>query len=173
MIVFYSKSNKPTGSNALPLKTPYNVLTSPEEMRKFRRSLDSSKSVGFVPTMGGLHEGHLDLVEAAKSLCDFTIVSLFVNPKQFAEGEDFGTYPRFLPFLKKFLPNQFLKKVSLSRTVEADMKALEEIGLGEKNGALFLPQSKSIYFTNPKSLTYVDVEGLLHFCLLPLLTSRC
>lgn len=98
--------------------------------RKLRRE---EKTVGFVPTMGALHAGHLELVKEARQRCDVVIVSIFVNPKQFNDGGDLEKYPRDL-------------------TADAAMLAEYEVDY------VFAPELHEIY---PEGFsTYVNVEGL-------------
>jgi len=89
--------------------------------------------VGFVPTMGALHEGHLSLVRAAKATCDAVAISIFVNPLQFGPNEDLAKYPR-----------QF----------ERDCELLER----ERVDFVFAPLVEEMY--PEKATTYVNVEGL-------------
>ncbi|OGF12425.1 MAG: pantoate--beta-alanine ligase [Candidatus Edwardsbacteria bacterium GWE2_54_12] len=91
------------------------------------------KRIGFVPTMGALHEGHLSLIRMAKKHSDFVVVSIFVNPTQFGPKEDFKKYPRDLK-----------KDAALCQSAGADL--------------IFSPSPEEIY---PKGFsTYIDVEGL-------------
>ena len=87
------------------------------------------KRVGVVPTMGALHQGHLSLVEASGAECDFTVVTIFVNPTQFGPGEDFDRYPRDL---------------------DRDMAALE----GQGAGLVYAPTTKDLY--RQRHSTYID-----------------
>ena len=89
------------------------------------------KTIGFVPTMGNLHQGHLNLVREARKLCDVVVVSIFVNPIQFGPNEDFDNYPR---------------------TLEHDSHLLAEVGCD----IVFAPTVEQMYGKQPR-LTNISV----------------
>jgi len=79
------------------MATPPRVFHDPALLRsEIRQAQADGKRVGLVPTMGALHPGHLSLVAESQKSCDLTVVTIFVNPTQFAPGEDFTKYPRTL-----------------------------------------------------------------------------
>src|SRR5690606_12203847 len=92
----------------------------------------AGKRIGFVPTMGNLHEGHLQLVRQAQSTCDIVVVSIFVNPLQFGLNEDWEQYPR---------------------TFEADVEKLKGVG----TNYLFYPTDQEMYPNGMATQTKVEV----------------
>jgi len=111
-----------------------NVLTTIEAMRSASRAAKTAgKRVGFVPTMGALHEGHLSLVRSAKAQCDVVAASIFVNPTQFGPNEDFSKYPR---------------------AFERDRELFAKEGVE----LLFAPAVEEMYPAG--AVTYVTVEGM-------------
>lgn len=110
------------------------VIEKPEAMQK--RSLElrmQGKTIGFVPTMGYFHDGHLSLMQRARQECDVVVISIYVNPLQFGPSEDFTRYPRDLP---------------------RDLGMAEEVGVD----IAFVPKDEDMY---PESFqTFVEVTDL-------------
>ena len=107
--------------------------TIPDTRRAVAAARARGQTVGLVPTMGALHEGHASLIRLARRECGFVVVSIFVNPTQFGPNEDFARYPRTLP---------------------------EDQALCEREGAdlVFAPEPATIY--PPGFRTYVEVTEL-------------
>ncbi len=114
------------------MKTEHTINGLREPLRQARRE---GKTIGFVPTMGNLHAGHISLVERAKAQCDIVVASIFVNPTQFGANEDFGTYPR---------------------TLEADSQLLAAAGCD----FLFAPAATEMYGNGLNQSTSVHVAEL-------------
>lgn len=106
-------------------------------LMEFRKNLNNDLKIGFVPTMGALHEGHLSLVEASKKENDITIVSIFVNPTQFNDPKDLDKYPR---------------------TLDQDIALLDPCQID----GLFVPSTEDIYDQDELNVTFkeYDFDGL-------------
>lgn len=108
------------------------IIANPLELQEYLQT--TTASIGFVPTMGALHEGHISLIKEARKVNELVVVSIFVNPTQFLKGEDLDTYPR---------------------KDDADKKICELSGVD----ILFFPHAKDIYSEDEVSLNAPNVRG--------------
>ncbi|KAI0349559.1 Pantoate-beta-alanine ligase [Trametes cingulata] len=139
-------------STSLPLSSIplFDTVASYREWR--RKAYDEKKSVGYVATMGALHDGHLSLVKRSLAENDLTVVSIFVNPAQFAPHEDLATYPRTLPRDLELLTQQSIARPQGTRTPSA----------------VFVPTVSEMYpsgisqNTQEQKGTFVEVKGYSH-----------
>jgi pantoate--beta-alanine ligase len=107
------------------------VIHTAEALQQFRQKLnENSQTLGFVPTMGALHNGHVSLIKKSTEENDYTLISIFVNPKQFNNSEDLKQYPR---------------------TLDADLSLLE----GLSNCVVFAPDEAALY---PKNDGFIPME---------------
>lgn len=104
------------------------------ELTRFLSSLEMRKSIGFVPTMGALHEGHLQLIKQSKKECDITVCSIFVNPTQFNSETDLENYPN---------------------TIKEDLLKLENLNCD----IAYVPKADDLYEKNEKAKEF-DFGGL-------------
>jgi pantoate--beta-alanine ligase len=110
------------------------IITAISEMQSYADALRrQGRTVGLVPTMGFLHEGHVSLIRRARRECDIVVVSIFVNPTQFGPGEDLDRYPR---------------------DAEGDKRKCEAAGVN----VLFMPKASGMYPDTPS--VFVVVEGI-------------
>ncbi len=107
----------------------------PELRQQVSQWRAEGKRIGFVPTMGHLHAGHISLVELARSRCERVVVSIFINPLQFNQASDFDAYPKTLP---------------------ADQQKLEAVGAD----LLFLPDTEMMYPEGQQNISRVSVPGV-------------
>jgi pantoate--beta-alanine ligase len=109
------------------------IRTIKELRQELKKEQQAGRTIGLVPTMGYFHEGHLELMRRAREGCDVVVVSLYVNPTQFAPSEDFESYPRDL---------------------ERDKRLAENVGVDY----LFCPSNGEMYLSD--HLTYVEVKKI-------------
>ena len=110
------------------------IISTPRELKEYLKN--TQQSIGFIPTMGALHEGHISLIKKARKENEIVVVSIFLNPTQFLKGEDLGTYPK---------------------KDEADKQICKLSGVD----VLFFPHANDMYSEDEVSLLAPKVRGFV------------
>lgn len=159
------------------------TTTAISEVRRFLQPFRNDKKIGFVPTMGYLHEGHLSLIRKAKSECDIVVASIFVNPTQFAPHEDFNRYPRdierdsllastagcdilFVPTAEEMYPDGFSSYVTveqLSSVLEGKFRPTHFKGVTTVVAKLFnIIQPGVAYFGQKDAQQFIIIKKMVN-----------
>ncbi len=171
------------------------IIKSVTEWQQWRQGFNAQHmSIGFVPTMGNLHQGHLELVKQAQAENDFVVVSIFVNPTQFNNPDDLQKYPRtlqrdldqlkamgvdrvFIPAIQDMYPLEYryqVKEVKLSQQMEGQHRA------GHFDGVLTvvlkllnLVQPQRVYFGEKDYQQYQLIKDMVSALFLPIEVIAC
>jgi pantoate--beta-alanine ligase len=159
------------------------IVRSLSDFRNVRKLIPHDTTIGFVPTMGALHEGHLSLMNLAKAQCDYVVSSIFVNPTQFGPNEDLSKYPRqeegditklmdsghvdcvFLPTVQDVYPNGFSTFVNvegIERQAEASSRPGHFRGVATVVSKLFnMTQPTRAYFGAKDAMQCIVIKKMV------------
>ena len=169
-----------------------NTINTIQKFRVWRQGIEGS--LGFIPTMGALHDGHLSLIEEANKMCPHTVVSIYLNPAQFTSDEDLGTYPQklqhdldalsrfqvdviFLPMDSEMYPKGFstyVQETKLSTTLEGESRPSFFKGVATVVAKLFnIVQPTHAFFGKKDAQQLLIVKKIVNDMAYPIKIISC